>query len=545
MKRRSFLRQALLSAAGAALLPKIVTAGTIHGKNTLFDEQLLTIDTKLPGRGFTHYWSKCVGGGRAADVLRPDWLEQLQYVQKSCGFEYCRLHGLLHDELYVYTNGSYNWEKVDEVLTRLQKAGLKPFIVIDCFPKDLAGGNGTAYWWKANITPPVDMSKWASFIGTMARHLLEKFGSEEVGTWYFEVWHEPNQHAYWDGTRQQYFELYKTTAQALKGASPKIKVGGPGTSNFVPDDRYTAEWEEKSRITPGAVPEGNAWKGVWINEFLGWCKQEQLPLDFISTHPYPTDLVFGQGLNDQARMRGLGATASDLQWLKAALAKNGFAKTEVHLTEWGSSPAAHDAVHDNLPEAAFIIKNNVDAIGLADSMAYPSFIDVYDENGAGNIFHGGPGMLTSQGVAKPAFHGYRLLHMLGEELVYNKDGIIVTRHKATQRITALVYNYPANGTPAYNTDGGAGDARNFTFNLTSVHGNARFNIEILDRQNGNVLTAWKAMGSPDSPDMAQIKSLQKEALALNEEQVIANGQGLLQFGKTLQPWSVVLIDEGE
>lgn len=532
MKRRQFLRQALLSAAGSALLPQIAIG------NAFWEEQPpLMIDTKTPGRSFTHYWSKCVGGGRAVEGLKAGWLEQLQYVKQSCGFEYCRLQGLFNDEMNVYAAGNgFNWQQTDELLGRLLKIGIKPFVELDYFPKDIAGGSSTAYWWKANVTPPQDYSKWVSLVTNFAKHCVDKYGLDEVGTWYFEVWHEPNQRNSWDGTRAQYFEMYKVTAGALKGISARLKVGGPATSSFVPDERFSAEWEDKNRIAAGPVAEGPAWKGVWIDTFLAYCKTAQLPVDFVSTHAFPAD---------GGQMRAPEATANDLQWLKVAVSKSAYPKAEIHVTEWASSGALIDHMRDNLPEAAFIIKTNIDAVGFADSLSYSSFIDGWVETGTGTAFCGGQGLVTSQGIAKPAFHAYRMLHTLGEELLYNKDGVIVTRHKSTQKITALLYHYPATmkTVPPLNGDAGGGEARQFSFNLTGVHGDARFNVEILNRQNGNALAAWKALGSPDVPDADQVKTLRNQALAVNEEQVIANGQGLLLFDKALQPWDVVLIDE--
>ncbi len=44
-----------------------------------------------------------VGAGRANEGLRADWQQQLATVQKEIGFKYLRFHGLLCDDMGVYT----------------------------------------------------------------------------------------------------------------------------------------------------------------------------------------------------------------------------------------------------------------------------------------------------------------------------------------------------------------------------------------------------------------------------------------------------------
>lgn len=55
---------------------------------------------------------------------------------------------------------------------------------------------------------------------------------------------QPNLRAFWAGTRSQYYELYETTARTLKSIDASLRVGGPATSNFVPDTRFDDELED-------------------------------------------------------------------------------------------------------------------------------------------------------------------------------------------------------------------------------------------------------------------------------------------------------------
>src|SRR3954468_13420750 len=122
MERRNFLKQAIVTAAGTALLPGITKAGAF------WEDAPLIIDGKGPGKAFTNFWTKTIGGGRASEGLRANWLEQLQFSKKMCGFEYARVHGIFHDDMFVIKNNNgatvYNWQYVDEVYDKMVKSGV-------------------------------------------------------------------------------------------------------------------------------------------------------------------------------------------------------------------------------------------------------------------------------------------------------------------------------------------------------------------------------------------------------------------------------------
>ena len=100
-------------------------------------------------------------------------------------------------------------------------------------------------------------------------------------------------------------------------------------------------------------------------------------------------------------------------------------------------------MHDILPPAAYILKANLDCIGLTNSLMYWTFTDIFEEKGGGeSIFHGGFGMINFQGLVKPSFHAYRMLHQLGDEKLYYADPLFVSRSSETGKITALAFNYP-------------------------------------------------------------------------------------------------------
>ena len=96
------------------------------------------------------------------------------------------------------------------------------------------------------MTPPDDYVKWSVLIDRLVRHWQKRYGKEEIRKWYYEVWNEPNLKPFWTGTRTQYLELYKATVNTIKAIDKNLRVGGPATSNFVPDERFDGEAEDVS-----------------------------------------------------------------------------------------------------------------------------------------------------------------------------------------------------------------------------------------------------------------------------------------------------------
>ena len=480
---------------------------------------------------------------------------------KHCGFRYLRFHGLFHDDMCVYreVDGKpvYNWQYIDELFDRMLDIGIRPFVELSFFPTAIAAKDSrTQFWWKANITPPEKFDKWAELVGAFVRHSLQRYGEKEVRQWYFEVWNEPNLYrGFWDGSRSQYFEMYRATVQTIKAIDPALRVGGPATSNFVPDLRFESETEDTTKqITFQMKDLGEGeWKGPWIESFLAFCAKEKLPVDFIACHPYPTDYPLDTGGNFNPRTRPASSTRDDLHWLRKTVDASAFPNAEIHLTEWSSSPSPRDHSHDSLPAATFVVRANIESINLVDSLSYWVFSDVFEEGGAGDtIFHGGFGMINFQGIVKPTFHAYRFLNMLGDEEIERAPGIIATRDSASQSIRALVYHYPPElreappltGSPAEAEKIVAlGQPKEVRIEIQQLTPHATILVETLDASHGFCLPVWKEIGSPEPPSREQTTRLREAAWNLKREYLKADAAGIFRLERALEPWTVLMLKE--
>lgn len=523
----------------------------------------LQADARDPGTPLNHFWNLCVGAGRANEALRADWQAQLRLAVKECGFKYIRFHGLYHDDMFVYREengrGIFNFQYVDKVFDALLEIGIKPFVEFGFCPGDLATEKGTVFWWKGNGSPPQDYAKWAELIRRTVQNWIARYGLEEVRTWYFEVWNEPNLHPFFRGTKSQYFELYGATVRVLKEIDSQLRVGGPSTSNFVPDARFDGEVEDTSHhkvVTEAKDINTLDWQPVWVKQFLSFCQREKLPVDFVSCHPYPTDWALDEHTPGEFKKstREVGATPRDLRLIQKIIAESPFPKAEIHLTEWNSSSSPRDFTHDFLQAATYVTKANLESIGTVNSMSYWTFTDVFEESGCGDtIFHGGFGMINLQGIVKPTFHAYRFMNALGDELLRKEAAGVITRDQQSRKLSALAYHYPPelrqtipasfdSRDKAFETLA-TGKTESLNVEFSGLEPNATVLVETLDHVHGNALGAWTVMGKPESPTRKQTQELREKAFATRREKFSADAGGSFKLQRFIEPWSVVLIRE--
>ncbi|HEY9126477.1 MAG TPA: glycosyl hydrolase family 39, partial [Acidobacteriaceae bacterium] len=236
----------------------------------LSSQETVTINTSAPTTPFPHFWEEMFGSGRAILTLRESYRDDLRAVKKITDFKYVRFHAILHDEVGVYNkdehgNPVYNFAYVNQIYDGLLKNGVRPVVEISFMPKKLAFNPDALhpFWYKQNVSPPKSMEKWDALIKAFAKNLVDRYGIDEVSQWYFEVWNEPNID-FWGGVPQQrsYFALYDHTARDLKSISPRLRVGGPATA-----------------------------AAQWVDAFLKHTTENNVPVDFVSTHGYADDTV--------------------------------------------------------------------------------------------------------------------------------------------------------------------------------------------------------------------------------------------------------------
>jgi xylan 1,4-beta-xylosidase len=165
----------------------------------------IQLDRNTPTKPTDRSWQLCIGNDHAFQMHRTDFCEHLKLAHDELGFRYVRFHGLFDDDMltiqsladFIALPGSHkireqNFRQVGHVLDNVLQCGMKPFVELSFMPRHLASGKKTGLHYKNNITPPRDYQAWGAYIEDFIRFILNRYGKEEVESWYFEVWNEPD-----------------------------------------------------------------------------------------------------------------------------------------------------------------------------------------------------------------------------------------------------------------------------------------------------------------------------------------------------------------
>lgn len=471
--------------------------------------------TKTAGP-FSKVYQECVGAGRATEGLRADWQQQLTIAKKAIGFKYIRFHGLLHDDMHVYTedttgNAIYNWQYVDKLYDFLLSINVRPFVEFGFMPPALSSGDKTVFWWKGNIMPPKSYEKWSALITALVKHWEERYGKKELEQWYFEVWNEPNLKEFFGGKIDDYFKLYDVTAKAVKSVSTTYRVGGPATSG-----------------------------STWIKESLQFFAERPNLVDFISTHAYGTRSVFDEFGKRRTQMREADGIPIAVRKLRSDVDASAMKGREIHITEWNSSPNPLDPLHDTYQNASYALNVLRKTEHLVNSMSYWTFTDIFEEAGPPvKSFHGGFGLLTLQNIKKPTFYAYKFMNELGNTTLSNSDSASWVCKDAKGNVQALFWNYTLLSPDSsynqqfYNSTIPSGDAGMVSLVISKIP-NGKYNMQVYctGYQQNDAFTAYKKMSAPFNINRQQEAALKKVAGGHAETEkiiTITNGSLSQQF----------------
>jgi len=455
----------------------------------------VVIDMQAPASPFPHFWEQMFGSGRANLSLRASYRSDLRAVKHATGFRYVRFHAIFQDENGVYSEDAqghpvYNWSYVDQIYDGLLDEGIKPFVEISFMPKALAARlDYHAFWYKQIVAPPKDYAKWDALIRAFAEHLLERYGVDEVSSWYFEVWNEPNID-FWTGkpAESTYLELYDHTAGALKAVNSRLRVGGPSTA-----------------------------QAAWVGKLIAHAAEKNVPLDFVSTHVYGNDTA-KDVFHDQRTVAPRGMVSEAVKSVHEAILRSARPKMPLIWSEFNASYANEVEITDSVFMGPWLAATISQCDGNVDMMSYWTFSDVFEEQGVVKTpFYGGFGLMAENGIPKPAFRAFELLHTLGVERLPVASGSVLATRRADGTLVVAAWNYA--------TPGEAAQSKTVVLDLQGRKATHAV-IRRVDATHGDTLNAWRKMGSPSYPTRAQMDALRKASEIGPAEQVKITGHQL-------------------
>lgn len=469
--------------AGLSALPVAASAGS--------RERVIGIDARKMGEPVDRFFDLSIGSDYPGTLIREDSQAQLKATVDELGFRYIRFHAIFHDVLGTVKlqDGKivYDWTKIDQLYDALLAKGIKPFVELGFTPEAMKTSDLTIFYWKGNTSHP-KLGPWRDLIDAFVRHLRGRYGVEEVRSWFFEVWNEPNLDGFWEKADQAaYFELYDVTARAIKAIDPSLRVGGPATAG-----------------------------AAWVPEFLAHVKQSGSAVDFVTTHTYGVDGGFldEKGVQDTKLSPSPDAVVGDVRRVREQIEASAFPGLPLYFTEWSTSYTPRDSVHDSYVSAAYIVEKLRRVKGPVQGMSYWTYTDLFEEPGPPTApFQGGFGLMNPQGIRKPSWFAYKYLNALkGRELACEDDQVFAARDG--DRVTVLAYAWrqpdqKVSNRPFYTRLHPAAEIEPLKVRLTGLKpGRYQLRVRRVGYRRNDAYSAYLEMGSPATLTAAQLGALQ-------------------------------------
>jgi xylan 1,4-beta-xylosidase len=475
--------------AGVAVLSLVAATSAIAAPAA---PRQITLDLAKADKPLDRFYDLSVGSDYPGTLIRPDAQAQLKTAVDELGFRYIRFHAIFHDVLGTVKQGpngtvTYDWTGIDKLYDELLAKHIKPFVELGFTPQALKTSDNKIFWWNGNTSHPKPEA-WHALVDAFVRHLEQRYGRDQVRSWYFEVWNEPNLSGFWEGGDQQaYFALYDNTARTLKSVDPALRVGGPSTAG-----------------------------AAWVPEFLDHVAKSGAPIDFVTTHTYGVDGGFldEKGQSDTKLSPNPDSIVGDIRKVRAQIQASKFPNLPLYFTEWSTSYTPRDPVHDSYISGPWILTKLKGAQGYLQGMSYWTYTDIFYESGPPpNPFHGGFGLMNIDGIRKPAWFTYKYLHALRGNAVPTSDPEAWAASDG-KRTAAVVWDWEQpdqkeSDRPYYTKVHPSVPAAPAQIAFRHLKPGAyRLQIHRTGFEHNDPQTAWLEMGKPDKLSPAQLAKLQ-------------------------------------
>lgn len=417
-------------------------------------------------------------------------------------------------------NPIYDWTIVDSIFDTYINRGMKPLVEIGFMPKALSiKPEPYQHNWTPSSNyndiytgwayPPKDYNKWRELIYQWAKHCIERYGKEEVKTWYWEVWNEPNI-GYWQGSHEEYCKLYDYAADGLKKALPEAKIGGPETTD--PSGKNASDY---LRLFLEHCIRGKNYATGEIGS----------PLDFITFHakggPRVIDnrvqMNMGRQLLNISKGFEIVASFPELRHLPIIIGESdpeGCAACSIE--HHPQNAYRNGTMYSSYTAASFARKYDLARKYGVNFIGAVSWSFEFENQ----MWYAGFRDLATNGVDKPVLNVFRMFGMMKgnlisikssrnfsiEELCQNsvrKEADVNALASSDDRsIAVMIWNYHDDDLPAPDEKIKI-SFKNIKAKRVLVH---HYRI---DNKYSNSYEVWKSMGSPQNPSKEQIKELEQ------------------------------------
>lgn len=350
-------------------------------------------------REYEQIWKKLWNLGAVTELLLADVQEQVLLMKKELGIRKVRIWDIFSENMMLRPEDGkpLNFSVLDRIFDFLVGNKMIPFVDLGFHPKELYSGGKTLAYQEQRLGYE-DPKEYLEMLDEFIRHYLNRFGIEEIKMWEFEV--SKDDRLFLHGS-EAYFRLFEMISDCVKSYLPRVKVGGGAI--LACDDLEIFE------------------------EFVsGWIQRKQMP-DFISLWLYPYELQRDDGQHKNLKISGDPNYCCDKLNKAQKILKKYEAEFPLYVTKWDMTISCRNFLNESCHRAVYLLKNITACLENVELMSCAGSSDILCEyfDSAASL-NGGYGMLTKNGIRKPAFYAFKFLNRMGKYLLARGEHYLVT-----------------------------------------------------------------------------------------------------------------------
>lgn len=384
-----------------------------HNEPVVKNQKVCTVDVQQTGKLLTDC-HKAICVGDAYTVLQSDVQSQLRDLQKAADIKYARMWNIFSREECYNEKGGCNFRKIDQILDFLLENHMKPYLELG--HKEVLLNYSAEKFLKENEKiENYEVQVYEYIIREFCTHLVNRYGIDEIETWYFEYYNFSNTGVTEStGMTEEeglYYQYFAIIYRILKGISPAIKVGGAG---FI-----------------------LGYGTLGCRSILPIWKKKNLMPDFLSVYSYQYVAIDDNGERYGRKSIDIDYMKNQTEILREVIKETGFQVPELHMSEWNFTISNRNVLNDSCNQGAYVLKNCIDMNGEVDLMAYWHALDSYsDYYDADNVLNGDSGMISRDGIRKPSFYAYVFMNRLLPNVIKKDENSIITTNGRDRYVIA-------------------------------------------------------------------------------------------------------------
>lgn len=481
-------------------------------------------------------WNKAINIGSAYSLTIANVQYHTLYLAEHLGYRYIRLWSIFSKKLMLTDGkhiGNYNYDTLDGVLDFLVEHHLYPFLDFGKRPDAAIKSENQPVFFDSEYIEFESQEIWEAMFSDFVKHVVDRYGKEEVGHWIFEISYDRNHMGnsqYFKGEKFGYydhFSVFRFAYQTVKAICPEAQVGGPG--GIVDIHR------------------------VFQEDFLANCKAENIIPDFISfiLFPYETHFENGQPVTYRANSRE--NELNQVKAMRSIVENSQLEGCRLFAVEWNNSVSSRNFLNDSCFRAAYVVKKAVDIWNQVDLLVPWTGSDwvsnYYDTRGISN---GGNGILTKDSIRKPVYFALRFLNYLGDTEIQRGENYVITRKGNSFYI--LCFNYKWYSVNYFLQEEGMDSPEQIedmfedqkrvklTFTLSQMSEGSRYVIKrrSVNGDQGSILDEWRKFQYDHQLSGADVKYIRESCFPAMSMERRAVQKGKLVIKTELQPHEIAV-----